>query len=49
LENLFLALADGTRLRLLKICSKILRVFDFAELLNRGFEKISRHLAFCGE
>lgn len=47
LENLFLALADGTRLRLLKLLdAKEICVFDFATALNEPQPKISRHLAF---
>lgn len=47
LENLFLGLADRTRLRLLNLIrSEEVCVWYFTEVLNESQPKISRHLAY---
>lgn len=47
MENLFLALSDKTRLRLLNLMrEKEICVFYFTEVLGASQPKISRHLAY---
>lgn len=47
MENLFMALADKTRLRLLSLMNKgEICVCYFTEVLQEGQPKISRHLAY---
>jgi ArsR family transcriptional regulator len=47
MENLFLALGDKTRLRILNLIrGNEVSVGDFTEILNESQPKISRHLAY---
>lgn len=47
MENFFLALADGTRLRLLNLMRENeICVYFFTEILGESQPKISRHLAY---